>query len=113
VKHEPASRLDRAAVVDRAVGRLARVDVELAQEAAQADPGALVADADPDRAIFVMDAHRDHRPLEARVGHSRHRQQQLAGQETRLLDHRNDNETPARGEQGLRRLSAGPICRFA
>ena len=41
-----------------------------------------MADADADRAIFVVDAQRDHRALEARIGHSRHRQQQLAGQET-------------------------------
>ena len=59
-------------------------------------PGALVADADPDGAILVMDAHCDHRSLEARVGHARHRQQQLAGEKRRLLNHRRDNGTAAR-----------------
>ena len=42
------------------------------------DAGALVADADADRAILVVDAHGDHRTLEARIGHAGHRQQQLA-----------------------------------
>jgi hypothetical protein len=113
MEDEPASGLDRSAVVHGAIGRLARIDFELAKQSAQGDSRALVADPDADGAIFVVDAHSDHGPLETRVGHSRHRQQQLAGQETRLLDHRNDNETPQRGEQGLRRLSAEPICRFA
>ena len=56
-----------------------------------------------DRAIFVVNAHRDHRALEARVGHSRHRQQQLAGQEGRLFRHMRDNEPRQRGGQALRR----------
>ena len=59
--------------------------LELLEQRAEADAGALVADADADRAILVMDAHRDHRPLEARVGHARHGEQQLAGQEARLV----------------------------
>jgi len=46
-----------------------------------------VADADPDRAVFVMNAHCDDRPLKAGVGHSRHGEEQLAGQEGRLLNH--------------------------
>ena len=55
--------------------------LELLEQPAEADAGALVADADADRAILVMDAHGDHRPLEARIGHARHREQQLARQE--------------------------------
>ena len=87
VEDEAAARLDRPAVVDRAIGRLARVDVELLEQAAEADAGALVADADADRAILVVNAQGDHRALEPRVGHARHRQQQLAGQERRVLGH--------------------------
>ena len=57
---------------------------ELLEQAANADAGALVTDADADRAILVVDAHRDHRPLEARIADAGHGQQQLAGQEARL-----------------------------
>ncbi len=88
MQDEAPSRLDRAAVVHGAVWRLARIQLELPQQAAEADAGALVADADPDRAILVMDAERDDRALEPRVGHSRHREQQLAGQIGRLIGHR-------------------------
>ena len=87
MEHEAPARLDRAAVVDRAFGRLARIDLELAEQAAEADAGTLVADADADGAIFVMHADRDHRALEAGIGHSGHRQQQLAGEEGRLIHH--------------------------
>ena len=81
MEDEAAPRLDRPAMMDRAVGRFAGIDVELAKQAAKTDPGALVADADTDRALLVMRTHRDHRPLESRVGHARHRQQQFAGEE--------------------------------
>jgi hypothetical protein len=87
MEHEAPPRLDRAAMVDCAVRRFSWIDLELAKQAAEADPRALVADADPDGAILVMNAHRDDCALEARVGHSRHCQQQLAGQECRLLNH--------------------------
>jgi len=59
-----------------------------------------------------MDAQGDHGALEARIGHSRHRQEQLAGQEGRLTSHAGDNAALRRGGQGLRRLSGEPICRF-
>ncbi len=91
MEDEAPARLDRPAVMDRAIGRLARIDVELLEQSAEADPGALVADADPDGAVLVMDAERDHRPLEARIGHSRHRQQQLAGQESAARPSLSDN----------------------
>ena len=74
-------------MVDSDVGCLRWIDVELLQQPAKADAGALVADADADRTIFVVHAHGDHGALEPRVGHSRHRQQQLAGQEGRLINH--------------------------
>src|SRR5690348_7978146 len=46
MKDEAPARLDRAAVMDRAVRRSAGVDLELAQEPTKADARALVADAD-------------------------------------------------------------------
>ncbi len=52
---------------DRRIGRFARIEAELLEQAATADARALVADADADRAIFVMDAHGDDRLFEARV----------------------------------------------
>jgi hypothetical protein len=98
MKHEAASRFDRSTMVDRSIGRFARLDVELAQKRAKADPCPLVADADSDGTIFVVDAHRNDRALEARVGHSRHRKQQLAGKECRLLGH--DVTMGCRSERG-------------
>ena len=92
------------------------------KQRAKGDPGALVSDADPDRAIFVVDAQGDDRTFEARIGHSRHRQEQFAGQETRLLDHANDNGTqPCDGQgfdaafgvaEGLRPAYSGPKARL-
>jgi hypothetical protein len=42
-----------------------------------------------------MDAQRDHRALESRVRHSRHRQEQLAGQKWRLGFHAITMASPA------------------
>src|SRR6185312_6742508 len=44
--------------------------------------------------------------------HSRHRQQQLAGQELRLFDHRSTNGPLRFGEQGLRRPNSGLKARL-
>ncbi len=85
MEHEAPSRLDRSAMMDRAIGRFARLDVQLLKKCAEPHPGPLVADPDPDGAVLVVDANGDHRPLEARVGHPGHRKQQLARQETRLV----------------------------
>jgi hypothetical protein len=98
--------------MDRAFGRFARLNIELPEQLAEADARALVADADPDGAILVMDAHGDHRPLEPWVGHSRHCQQQFAGQERGLLRHSRDHATPGRGGQYLRPSYGGPKSRF-
>jgi hypothetical protein len=87
VKHEAAARLDRTSVVHCAVRRLPRVNLELPQQPAEGDPCPLVADADPDRTVLVMHAHRDDRAFEPWVGHSGHCEKQLARQETRLLNH--------------------------
>jgi hypothetical protein len=46
-----------------------------------------VPDPDADRAILVMHAQGDHRAFEARIGHPWHCQEQLTGQEVRLIDH--------------------------
>ena len=70
--------------MDRPVRCRARIDVELFQQAAEADAGAGVTDADADRAILVMDAQGDHRPLEPRIGHPGHCKQQLARKKGRL-----------------------------
>jgi hypothetical protein len=85
VEDEAPPRLDRAAMMHGAIGRLTRVDVQLLQKAAEAQAGSLVPYADADGAILVMYAKRNHCPLETRIGHSGHRQQQLARQETRLV----------------------------
>jgi hypothetical protein len=85
VEDEPTPRFDRSAVMDRAVGRLAGVDLELLQQRAETQPGPLMPDPNSDRAIVVVDAHRDHCPLEAGVGHSGHRQKQLAGKKGRAV----------------------------
>jgi hypothetical protein len=72
----------------------------LLEQPADADPRALVADANANRAIFVMDAHRDHGVLEARIADAGHGQQQFAGQETRTL-HALQNAPGAKGLQVL------------
>ena len=75
-------------MMDGAIGRLARFDIELPKQRPERDSRALVTDADADRAVLVMRAHRDHRALEPRVRHARHGQQQLARQEGWLIHHR-------------------------
>jgi hypothetical protein len=75
VEDEAPAWLDRAAVEHGPVGRLPRVDAELIEQPANPDPGSLVTDADPDRSILVMDAHRDHRPFETRIADAGHGQQ--------------------------------------
>src|SRR6185312_2886068 len=87
MEDKPPARLDRTAVMNRAVGRRARIDIELPKQRAECDSGALVAHADSDGAVFVVDADSDHCPLKPRIGHSGHRQEQLAGEEIRLSDH--------------------------
>jgi hypothetical protein len=71
-----------------------------------------MADSDADSAVFVVNAERDDCPFEPWVGHARHRQQQFAGQETRLLFHLCDNEPEVRDEQDLRASYGGPKARL-
>ena len=87
MKDEPPARFDRSAVMDRAIRRFTGFDVQLAKQAAKGDAGALVPDANADRAILVMDAQCDDRALKSRIGHSGHGQKQLARQETRFVNH--------------------------
>lgn len=103
MKNEPAARLDRSAVMNRAVGSLARLDFELTEQAAKRDSSALVTNADANRTIFVVHAKRDDRALETWIGHSRHGEKKLAGEETGLISHKHDNGTTRRAEQYLRR----------
>ena len=81
MEDEAALRLDRPAMVDRRIGRLARRDVELPEQIVEAEPRHHPAEADAERALLVMDAHRDHRFLEARIADARHGEQELAGKE--------------------------------
>ena len=67
------------------VRRLARLDVELLQQIVEAEPGHDPAEADAERALLVMDAHRDHRFLEARIADARHGEQELAREEARRV----------------------------
>ena len=82
MQDEAATALDRTAMKDRHIGRSARGDVELFQQVTEADP------ADADRAILVVDRHRDHRLVEARVDHAGHSEEQLAEEEGRLVHRR-------------------------
>jgi hypothetical protein len=87
MEHEPPAGLNRTTVMNGTIGRLAGFNIQLSKQAPEGDSCTLVADANPNGAIFIMDAHCDHGPLKARIGHSRHCQQQLAGEEIRLLHH--------------------------
>ena len=62
-------------------------------------PGALVANADADCSILVMDAHGDHCPLEPRVADAWHREQELARQEAWCV-HEEENAPRAKWLQG-------------
>lgn len=66
----------------RTVRRFSRINTKLLEQAAKADFGALVANADPDRTVFVMNANRDHRALKPRITDARHCQEQLARKES-------------------------------
>ena len=102
MKDKAPSRLDWPAMVNGAIGRFTRLNVELLQKAAEPHAGSFVADADPNGAVFVMNTHGNHRPLEAGIGHSGHRKKQLARQETRLI-HSFGNEPQLFLGQALRR----------
>ena len=77
VDDEAAIRLDRAADVKRRVGRGAGIEPQLAHQRVQPDSRHMRADADSERAVLVVRAHRDHRMLEPRIADARHGQQQL------------------------------------
>jgi hypothetical protein len=79
MEHEAAPGLDRSAVMDRLVRRFAGLKPKLLQQPAQADPRPLVADADPNCSIVVMNAQRGDASFKAGIGHARHGKQQLSG----------------------------------
>ena len=60
------------------------IELKLFQQSAQPDPGALVADADADRAILVMNAQGGDAAFKAGIGHAWHREQQLSGEKRRV-----------------------------
>ena len=76
MQHEAALRFDRAADVDRRVGRAARIDPGFLEHGAE--PQAVMQPADPDaqRAVLVMDAERDHSLRKTGIKHARQSQQQ-------------------------------------
>jgi hypothetical protein len=88
MENEAPARLDRPTVMDGAVRCLTWIDVKLLQQSAETDACSLVTHADADGAVLVVHAQGNHRPFEARIGHSGHREQELAGQECRVLGHR-------------------------
>jgi hypothetical protein len=87
MENKTPARLDWSAMVDSAVRCFPRLDVELPEQTTEADPRALMADADANRAVFIVGAHRDDGPLKPRIRHSRHRQQQFAREKARHIDH--------------------------
>src|SRR5205085_1923248 len=88
VEEEAAGRLDGSAMMDRNVGREAGIDVHLAKKLVEGEPRNDPPQADAERAILVMDAHRDHRLLEARVADARHCQEELADEISRVFHRR-------------------------
>jgi hypothetical protein len=105
MEDETSPRLDRAAVMDCHIRSLAGVEVELLQECPEFQAGPFVANSHSDGPILVMDAHRDHGPLEPRVGHSRHRQEKFSGEERSALhsDMMGRRSGGGKAEQALRR----------
>src|SRR5205085_2307088 len=88
VEEGAAGRLDGSAMMDRNVGREAGIDVHLAKKLVEGEPRNDPPQADAERAILVMDAHRDHRLLEARVADARHCQEELADEISRVFHRR-------------------------
>jgi hypothetical protein len=60
-------------------------DFELVKQIVQAQSLDRRADADADRAVGVVRAHRDHRMVEAGIAHARHREEELAGKEGSIV----------------------------
>ena len=85
MEKEASAGLDRSTVMNSTVRRLARVDVQLGQQATKAKACPLVADADANSAVFVMSAQSDDGALEARIAHSGHRQEQFASEVSRFF----------------------------
>jgi hypothetical protein len=62
----------------RHIGGQTRIDADIFEQTVERD--ARLADADAERALIVVNAHRDHRTVETLVHHARHRQQEPSGQ---------------------------------
>ena len=66
--------------MDGSVRRLAAGDLELVEQVVEAKAVDGGAEADADRAVGVMRAHRDHRVIEPRIAHAGHGEKELASQ---------------------------------
>ena len=91
------------------MGACAGRDLQLLQQIVEAEPRHDPAEADAERALLVMDAHRDHRFLEARIADARHGEQELAAQEAWRIHgaaigasrERGQSPSPYQGPEGL------------
>src|SRR3546814_18971251 len=84
VEHKTALRLHRPSRQNRHVRGDAGIDLQLRQEPVQRDALNLCANAYAHRAPLVMDAHGDDGALEPGIVDTGHRQQQLAGEISRV-----------------------------
>ena len=66
-----------------------------------------MADADADRAIFVVDADRNDRSFEARVAHPRHGEEQLARKKARCIHLRSTMDCAIGADKALRLVQDG------
>jgi len=78
MKYKPSTRLNRTAVVNRAIGRIGGIDAKLFEKPPEAQARPFLSDADADGSIVVVNAKHRHRPFESGIGHSGHREQHLA-----------------------------------
>src|ERR1700709_475354 len=68
----------------RGLGTVRRAgrDIELLEQIVEPKPRHHPAEADAERALLVVDAHRDHRLFEARIADAGHGEQELAAEKT-------------------------------
>ena len=84
--------------MDGRVRRVARFEIELAHQRVQPQTRHVATDADAQRPVLVMAAHRDHRAIEARVADARHGEQDLAGEKAGIVHGRRLTAHPPVGK---------------